>query len=174
MYEFDYDMGQFVTCKLTGFAGIINGLVEWDTGNLQYSIKPKVGDDGKMIESMYIDGDFFSVNGELSLDFEIPEFKFEFKNGQVQHDVAGLDPKGGLVAVSEVALTLHRRRLRRQIEAAAEAGAQRIYVITFDGPDVRALRRMLQTLPTDVQNRVEIRPVRELVAGQKPEVSGGA
>lgn len=79
---FDFELGTFVTDNVTGFAGIINGRVDWDTGNLQYSVKPRVKENGDMSDGRYIDGDNFLVDNERSVACAHGDPDFQFENGQ--------------------------------------------------------------------------------------------
>ncbi|MCK4789207.1 MAG: hypothetical protein KAV87_36025 [Desulfobacteraceae bacterium] len=58
---FVFDLGDYVKDEATGFEGRINGRAIWDTGNIQYSIKPMVKDDGQMPNGHWIDGDHLAV-----------------------------------------------------------------------------------------------------------------
>lgn len=97
--------------------------------------------------------------------------QIEIRNGDVVHDVVGRDRHGRVVAVSEIALSVHARLLR-QIYAAVDVGARRVRLVCLDGPDVKELQRLLDRLPADVAKLVEICPIRELPA-QKLRVSAG-
>lgn len=48
-------LGSKVQDKVTGFTGIATAKVEYLNGCIQYCVKPKVGEDGKMPEGSYID-----------------------------------------------------------------------------------------------------------------------
>lgn len=48
-------LGQKVKDKVTGFEGITTARVEYLNGCIQFCVKPKVSDDGKMPEGQYLD-----------------------------------------------------------------------------------------------------------------------
>lgn len=48
-------LGNKVRCVITGYEGIATAKVEYINGCVQYCVKPKVGPDGKMDNSEYID-----------------------------------------------------------------------------------------------------------------------
>lgn len=81
---FTIHLGKFATDQVTGFSGIVNGAIWWDRGNLQYSIKPKIGDDGKMSEAFWIDTDFLEYDEEKSISVGGITYKdFEFECGDI-------------------------------------------------------------------------------------------
>lgn len=49
------ELGQEVRDVVTGFAGIAVSRLEFLNGCVQYCVKPKAGDDGKMPEGEWID-----------------------------------------------------------------------------------------------------------------------
>lgn len=65
MYDFEFELGQEVKDKITGFAGIVIGRTQWLTNCNTYSIKSKELKDGKPMESVGFD--------EPSLDLVDPE-----------------------------------------------------------------------------------------------------
>lgn len=78
---FKYELGKFVTDASTGFAGIINARWERISGNIQYSIKPMVGDDGKMTDSFWVDDDYLVIDEEKSIKSKYGNPFFKFSNG---------------------------------------------------------------------------------------------
>jgi heat shock protein HspQ len=48
-------LGQAVRCVITGFRGIATARVEYINGCTQYNVTPRVTEDGKYPDSMYID-----------------------------------------------------------------------------------------------------------------------
>ena len=77
------DFGYVVEDKVTGFTGIVVARVVYNTGCVQYGVKQRVGDDGKMTGVEYID------EGELRV---IAESKEELAS---KHAEA---PDGGIMA----------------------------------------------------------------------------
>lgn len=75
-------LGIYVKDKLTGFEGYINGIVFWDTGNVQYSVKPQCLD-GKMQESHWVDGNFLEKHaaGDYPALKISTKYEFSFNNG---------------------------------------------------------------------------------------------
>lgn len=81
---FTKDLGRFATDQVTGFNGIVSGTIWWDRGNIQYSIKPKMTDDGKMPEAFWIDTNFLQFDDEKSISVDGIKYKdFEFQCGDV-------------------------------------------------------------------------------------------
>ena len=59
------ELGNEVTCIVTGFKGIATSRVEFINGCVQYCVKPKVKTDGdKMPDGEYIDVQQLKVTGE--------------------------------------------------------------------------------------------------------------
>lgn len=56
-------LGNKVRCTVSGFTGIAISRVEYMNGCVQFGIKPKVGKDGKLEESIYIDCEQLEVVG---------------------------------------------------------------------------------------------------------------
>lgn len=86
-------IGKYVRDGLSGFEGYINGIGIWDTGCVQYSIKPRTEKYGKMSEGHWIDPNFLvdlsieelhdkEKDGEFYPPLEFNDkYKFEFNNG---------------------------------------------------------------------------------------------
>lgn len=79
---FDLELGTYVKDKVTGFEGIINGRVLWDTGNVQYSVKSRVKDDGSVGSGLWIDPDYFQITKEKSMESNHGQPNFIFSNGE--------------------------------------------------------------------------------------------
>jgi hypothetical protein len=83
--EFVFKGGQFVYDQISGFCGIISGIVMWDTGNLQYSVQPKNEDSDKQEPACWIDADFLKLDNARSLEEELwitfDDSVFELVNG---------------------------------------------------------------------------------------------
>ena len=47
--------GAKVTCKITGFTGIVTGIVTYITGCSQCLVQPRMKEDGSIPDSMWID-----------------------------------------------------------------------------------------------------------------------
>jgi len=78
---FEFELGMYVEDKVTGFSGIINGRAIYDTGCIQYSVKPKVKQDGVMSEAFFIDGDYLVVDPERSVESRHGDPSFTFELG---------------------------------------------------------------------------------------------
>ncbi len=79
---FDFELGNYVVDGATCFKGVIDGRAIWNTGNIQYSVKPKVKDDGSMQDSMWIDGDHLKLqDGDNGVDSKYGNPAFKFDNG---------------------------------------------------------------------------------------------
>lgn len=52
--------------RVEGFRGTINAMSEQFHGGLQYSLKPPVGDDGKMTEGFWVDEGLLTMPGNLN------------------------------------------------------------------------------------------------------------
>lgn len=59
----EINLGQEVTCKVTGFKGIATAKVEYLNGCVQYCVKPKTKDN-TMPEGQYIDVQQLEVTGK--------------------------------------------------------------------------------------------------------------
>lgn len=57
-------LGQRVKDKVTGFEGIATAKVIYLNGCVQFCVKPKVDEKGKMVEGEYIDEEQLEVVGE--------------------------------------------------------------------------------------------------------------
>lgn len=79
---FEFKLGEYVIDEATGFEGRINGRVVWDTGNIQYSVKPKVKESGEMGTGHWLDGDYLKAVPEKSLVSKYGEPEFQFSNGE--------------------------------------------------------------------------------------------
>lgn len=55
MYDFEFELGQEVKDKITGYSGIIIGRTQWLTNCNTYSVKPKVLKDGVPMDSIGFD-----------------------------------------------------------------------------------------------------------------------
>ena len=98
---FKFELGKFVTDKSTGFAGIINGRWEKISGNIQYSVKPLVGTDGKMTDSFWVDGDYLEIDEVKSIKSKhgLPDFKFN--NGDLVRAITCRQFSGYIVGRSQ-------------------------------------------------------------------------
>ncbi|MCZ6652354.1 MAG: hypothetical protein O7D91_04935 [Planctomycetota bacterium] len=96
----------------------------------------------------------------------------EVRNGDIRHDVAARDRNGQLLAVSEIVLSMHRSRVKKQIAAAVSAGVRTIYLVCCDGPDAKVVQRLIATLPAEQRDAIEIVPVRELIVSQNDGKQG--
>lgn len=47
--------GSKVTCKITGFTGVVTGIVTYITGCSQCLVQPRMKEDGSIPESIWID-----------------------------------------------------------------------------------------------------------------------
>ncbi len=64
-------LGQKVRDRVTGFEGIATSRVEYLNGCVQYCVKPKTREDGKMPEGEYIDDAQLEVIGKgVTIDVE--------------------------------------------------------------------------------------------------------
>ena len=57
-------LGCTLRCKVTGFEGIAVARVQYINGCVQYCVKPKMNDDGKMPSGEYIDIGQLEVIGD--------------------------------------------------------------------------------------------------------------
>ncbi len=57
-------LGKQLKCKVTGFVGIATAKVEFINGCVQYCVKPKMKEDGKLPDGEYIDIEQLEVTGE--------------------------------------------------------------------------------------------------------------
>ncbi len=57
-------LGQEVKEKVTGFIGIAIARVEYINGCIQYCVKPKMGQDGRMPEGEYIDEKMLTIESD--------------------------------------------------------------------------------------------------------------
>lgn len=57
-------LGEEVRCTVTGFKGIAVSRIEYLNGCVQYCVRPKAGDDGKMPEAEYLDQQQLEVIGK--------------------------------------------------------------------------------------------------------------
>lgn len=57
-------LGQQVRDKVTGFTGIATTRIQYLNGCIQYGVKPRIGEDGKLRESEYFDEAQLEVVGE--------------------------------------------------------------------------------------------------------------
>ena len=74
---FDFDMGVKVEEGVSGFTGIINARVIWDSGSIQYSVKPRMTDNDKDAAGKWMDGDYFKVlEGGVGNRYGEPNFLF--------------------------------------------------------------------------------------------------
>lgn len=60
--DFKIELGSKVTDKITKVTGIVTGRAEYLTGCRQYGIGREVGDDGKMLETLWMDEDRLDVH----------------------------------------------------------------------------------------------------------------
>jgi len=77
---FNFKLGSYVTDAATGFEGVIDGRAVWNTGNVQYSVRPKMSEDGTLTDSQWVDGDHLQLSdGDKGVDskYGAPEFKFD-------------------------------------------------------------------------------------------------
>ena len=49
------ELGQKVRDRVTGFEGVATSKVEYLNGCVQYCVKPRVGEDNKMVDGEYVD-----------------------------------------------------------------------------------------------------------------------
>ncbi len=59
-----FEMGVKVTDRVTGFTGAVAGRTEYFNGYVQYLVKPRVDDEGKMQDAHWIDSQQLEVTGE--------------------------------------------------------------------------------------------------------------
>ncbi len=52
---FKFKQGETVQDKVTGFTGIVTTRCDYISGCNRYYVQPKVGDDGKNIDGIYVD-----------------------------------------------------------------------------------------------------------------------
>ena len=57
-------LGQKIRCKVTGFEGIATAKCEYLNGCIQFAVKPKMTEDGKMPDAIYIDVEQLEVVNE--------------------------------------------------------------------------------------------------------------
>ncbi len=53
--RFKFNLGDEVQCSLTGFRGVVYAQTRYDTGEINYAISPKIGDDGAYPAAMTLD-----------------------------------------------------------------------------------------------------------------------
>jgi len=93
---FNFELGNYVTDQSTGFKGVIDGRAIWNTGNIQYSVRPKVSEEGKLPDSIWIDGDHLVVKAANNINSEYTDPRFKFDNGD-QVKALLFDFKGTIV-----------------------------------------------------------------------------
>ena len=55
MSKFEYNLGDQLHDKVTGLKGICIGRIEYLNGCVQYAIKPRIGNDGKVYDAEWVD-----------------------------------------------------------------------------------------------------------------------
>lgn len=79
--DYKFPLGVPVIDKLTGVTGILNAVIEWNNGNIQYSIQRPADKDGNEGESKWADTDHMVV-AEEKCDIEPievdPKWHFNF------------------------------------------------------------------------------------------------
>ncbi len=53
--QFTFDFGDEVQCRVTKFRGRVVARLQYETGCVQYSVVPEVGDDGKLPDFHWFD-----------------------------------------------------------------------------------------------------------------------
>ena len=70
---FKFKQGETVTDKVTGFAGIIVARVDYISGCNRYLVQPRVGTDGKLPDSVYIDEPALDRLDVARVTLDVPE-----------------------------------------------------------------------------------------------------
>lgn len=83
MSKYIKDFGKYGIDKVNGFSGTIVAAVLWDRGNMQYSLKPKVSDDGKQTDAFWCDTDFIELGSEIVSIKNRSYDNFIFENGDL-------------------------------------------------------------------------------------------
>ncbi len=78
---FKYNLGQYATDEVSGYQGTINARALWDDGNQQFSLKPRVKEDGIMTKGQWIDADHFTIDSEKGVVSKFGDPEFEFNHG---------------------------------------------------------------------------------------------
>ena len=63
-------LGKTVKDKVTGFTGVATSYVQYMTGCNQYSVMPKVGEDGKLPEGHWFDEQRLVAVGEEKIELD--------------------------------------------------------------------------------------------------------
>jgi len=71
---FKIKLGKYVVDAASGFEGVVEGRCLWNTGNIQYSVQPKIKEDKKP-DSMWIDGDHLVIHEDPTNPNAIAEHK---------------------------------------------------------------------------------------------------
>jgi len=98
MNIFKLELGTHVFDDVSEFEGIINARLRRDSGNIQYSVKPPVKENGEMAEAWWLDGENLSVNDvDKSIDSKyLGEPDFKYNNGDIVRSLKS--PYRGVVA----------------------------------------------------------------------------
>ena len=72
---FKFKQGETLRDKVTGFTGIVVARVDYISGCNRYYIQPKVGDDGKMPDSIVIDEPALERMDVLRVVLDRPEIQ---------------------------------------------------------------------------------------------------